>query len=910
MRKGKLLLLMLVGSAAVAQGADWTELNERARVEALEPVKPGVPGKSPFWNVKARAFTRPPAFDFKSVEGAKSYRFTVTEKAGGAARSFVADRPWASLKPVWGEIPPGYVTVKCEGLAADGAVLGVAGTRECYRAAFFKGPYPQAANRDYAGAAHRCFAAVYRLPYVQGWLAQDTPPEGYDLYCYPSKLLSAMIEALLRFAGRAPSADAEKAVTIACRMADWLIAQSQPKGAPLEYLPPTYWGNRRGTAVQYAGMNMLLYPVNAANAYFRLFEKTGAVRYRDAGIRIAETMRRLQNQDGTWWLKVYEKDGRPVRANRLVTRGEFDHLFAKAAELTGDRSFVSVAEKARRYESERIHPDWNWDGQFEDVDPLPLYHNLTKHNACDFAGWLFDHGRMAEARELLAWTEDQFVVWSDPIHHMDWQNWKMPTALEQYEYYTPIDASMARFIEHFAKAYRATRDDLYLEKARALADCVLRHQRADGTIPTYFDTRKGSDWVNCMVYTAICLERLAQVLQPDDGARFFESGIETTPVTAVRTETVAGKAASALPPGKKWKLVWHDEFDGKEVDRTKWMCRESFWGQDFPAFAHDFEGVEMTGETVKMHLLRKGDDFTSPHLQTGSLTYDIPRDTAKGFWPFGSRKTPLFMHRYGYWEVRCRLPKFPGWHAAFWIQAPGVGSHPDPAVAGTEIDVMENYSQHVNGKIVGGNGWGGYGRQSCWFRHFKWTHEETVDGWHTYGVDWSPSGYVFYCDGKKVGEQNYPVSHIEEFVLISTEPGGYRKVSSDGGLTAGRDARVWGKPDPRLFDAKLPDFFEVDYVRVYDDAAGYAPPPKLLPLVSVAKPAAGSFKTEFEKLRREIHALVVAGPERRMKEYPRARILELNARAAALLELAKDETSIAVLRSAQISCAKAMDSSF
>ena len=36
---------------------------------------------------------------------------------------------------------------------------------------------------------------------------------------------------------------------------------------------------------------------------------------------------------------------------------------------------------------------------------------------------------------------------------------------------------------------------------------------ADGTIPTYFDSRKGSDWVNCMVYVADRLECLASVCQ-------------------------------------------------------------------------------------------------------------------------------------------------------------------------------------------------------------------------------------------------------------------------------------------------------------------------------------------------------------------------------------------------------------
>ena len=306
-------------------------------------------------------------------------------------------------------------------------------------------------------------------------------------------------------------------------------------------------------------------------------------------------------------------------------------------------------------------------------------------------------------------------------------------------------------------------------------------------------------------------------------ARFVDVEIETCPAQQVRQATVPGKAESLLPPEKKWRLVWHDEFDGAEVDRTKWMCRESFWGQDFPAFAHGFEGVEMTGETMKLHLLRKGDDFCSPHLQTGSLTYDVPKD-ASGFWPFGAYRKPLFMKRYGYFEIRCRLPKSAGWHAAFWLQAPGVGSSPNPAVAGVETDIFETY-RHLgssDGRIVGGNSWNGYGRDSVWFGHFAWKHEETADGWHVYGCDWSPEGYTFYCDGKKVGEQNYPVSHVEQFLLVSTEPGGYRKTGGDGGLSEGR--RTWGKPDPRLFAATLPDCFEVDFVRVYDAVPTPDPP--------------------------------------------------------------------------------------
>ena len=160
-------------------------------------------------------------------------------------------------------------------------------------------------------------------------------------------------------------------------------------------------------------------------------------------------------------------------------------------------------------------------------------------------------------------------------------------------------------------------------------------------------------------------------------AAFTEVSVKDKPVVQVPFKPFADEAPSLLPPNKKWKLVWNDEFNGREIDKTKWMCRESFWGQDFPAFAHNYEGVEMTGKTVRLHLLRKGDDFCSPHLQTGSLTYDIPKDS-KGFWPFGKYRKPLFMHKYGYYEIRCRQPKNAGWHSAFWLQSPGEGRRRTP----------------------------------------------------------------------------------------------------------------------------------------------------------------------------------------------------------------------------------------
>ena len=315
-------------------------------------------------------------------------------------------------------------------------------------------------------------------------------------------------------------------------------------------------------------------------------------------------------------------------------------------------------------------------------------------------------------------------------------------------------------------------------------------------------------------------------------------GTLTKKETGMKKFTLEDHADSFLPEGKEWKLVWHDEFDGTELDETKWGFRLNFWGQRFKTFTT--EGVELDGNShIRLHMIKKGDDYYSPLLQTGSLTYDMPKED-DGFWPFGEAEKPKFMHRYGYYEIRCRLPKNRGWHAAFWLQAPGVGSHPNPRFAGVECDIMENYRQHVDGKMIGGTIWGGIGKNIDMSGHFVWDYEETADGWHYYGVDWSPDGYVFYADGKEIGrvlppereaERNImrenpdsktwilpgstaigPVSEVEQFILVTTECHGYR----GPGFFSAPEGHPAGTPAPILKEAVLPDYFEVDHVRVFD----------------------------------------------------------------------------------------------
>ncbi|MDF2927221.1 MAG: bglA 1 [Paenibacillaceae bacterium] len=259
-------------------------------------------------------------------------------------------------------------------------------------------------------------------------------------------------------------------------------------------------------------------------------------------------------------------------------------------------------------------------------------------------------------------------------------------------------------------------------------------------------------------------------------------------------------AASLLPDHKNWTLVWHDEFDGLELDRSKWRCRLHLMQQRHHTFTE--EGIILDGNShLLLSLTEKDGQYYSPHLQTGSNFMDRPGDSHEKFtWPIAQIEEPAFMHKYGYYEIRCKLQTQPGWWSAFWLQSPVIGSSLDPRKSGVEVDIMENFTR--DNVVLHNNHWNGYGKDHQQHASGKRHLEDTPDGFHVFGLDWSPDGYTYYIDGKESWHVDGPVSDIEQFILVSTECEGYRK--GDG-------------PREDLKSAVLPDYFIVDYVRVYDE---------------------------------------------------------------------------------------------
>lgn len=291
------------------------------------------------------------------------------------------------------------------------------------------------------------------------------------------------------------------------------------------------------------------------------------------------------------------------------------------------------------------------------------------------------------------------------------------------------------------------------------------------------------------------------------------------PAVCKEVVSVRNEMPSLLPANKQFKLVWNDEFNGNALDESKWCYRTCFWGRRAHWFAEPKDNaVEVKDGKVYLKIVKKEDgQLVTPLLQTGHLIWDYIHDNKSSFWPISKVEKPIFLHRYGYYECRCRTQQMPGWWSAFWMQSEMQGTTSDPAYAGIEHDIMECFSP---GTIIPSC----FHYGGCGADHVQFTSPRTKgnvdemstkiakEEFHVYGMLWEPDGYTLYLDGKprgpKIGmEEGEAVSQVPEFLLISTEGHNFRQNNCTGTASAELE---------KAYEAG--DAFIVDYVRVYDIA--------------------------------------------------------------------------------------------
>lgn len=215
-------------------------------------------------------------------------------------------------------------------------------------------------------------------------------------------------------------------------------------------------------------------------------------------------------------------------------------------------------------------------------------------------------------------------------------------------------------------------------------------------------------------------------------------------------------------------LLWSDEFnDGTELDVTKW---DAMKGNRKDGYM-DPEDAYLDGQgNLVMRIRKVGGESRAHH----------------GF----IRTRRLYEQRYGYFECRCIMPKEVGFWPAFWLLDGGMTE----GGSGAEVDIMEYPFR--NGKIQPVVHWNGYSngiKDAC---PQEVQIPGSIEDYHTFGLLWTEDKYIWYIDREPVFESTVHVSDWEAYIKLTIEVG------------------AWAQGD--ISQATLPDYWLVDYVRVWD----------------------------------------------------------------------------------------------
>ena len=258
--------------------------------------------------------------------------------------------------------------------------------------------------------------------------------------------------------------------------------------------------------------------------------------------------------------------------------------------------------------------------------------------------------------------------------------------------------------------------------------------------------------------------------------------------------------ACGASPREGRKLVWSDEFNGKSLDMAKWRFRATMNSTDC-VYTNDARTARLEQGFLHLLVVPSGNPEKPHMLSRGVATHDT-----MGF-------------RYGYLEMRARIPFRHGAWPSFWLQ-------PTPAFRkaswNSEIDIFEVFSS-TNAIVANLHKWGPKGHYmlpggegSLKRGHVFADSSRLNSEWHVYGFEWTPHATSFFVDGKMFA--SFPIDEASDYcpraglgmsghhdfhsITINNE------IFTPGHGWCPADKRITGKD-------KLPIEYWVDWIRLY-----------------------------------------------------------------------------------------------
>lgn len=244
----------------------------------------------------------------------------------------------------------------------------------------------------------------------------------------------------------------------------------------------------------------------------------------------------------------------------------------------------------------------------------------------------------------------------------------------------------------------------------------------------------------------------------------------------------------------EFELVWSDEFDGDAIDSERW---KGVYGGATKAVMRKGGYIHSDLAEVKdgnLHIYAK-------YLEEGT------GEGPAGYYSYMMYTRDLHEQTYGYFEVRCILPKGAGLWSAFWMNSRGMENVDGSPADGAEIDIYESPYYHKNlfHNYVSSNVYyDGYGADMVSGKMGIYEANNPYEEYNTYGLEWNENEYIFYINGKETARTDFGISQSPEYLILSVEIGGSN-----------------GQPDPESWagditeNDELSADFVVDYVRAY-----------------------------------------------------------------------------------------------
>ena len=266
------------------------------------------------------------------------------------------------------------------------------------------------------------------------------------------------------------------------------------------------------------------------------------------------------------------------------------------------------------------------------------------------------------------------------------------------------------------------------------------------------------------------------------------------------------KAEDSSNVNDEWTLVWSDEFEGEDLDESKWSrdIGNGFFQEDgtfIPGWGNEelqsYQEDNVRVENGKLILEGREETVTD---STGTYHYTSGKVHTQG----------KFSQKYGRFEARMSLPEGQGYWPAFWMM-PEDDVYGGWAASG-EIDIMENAGgtpDHIGGAIHYGGQWP---NNTYTAKDYYFPEGRDVTDMNVYAVEWEPGEIRWYVNDDLYQTLNnwsttstgnpakfaYPAPFDQEFYLI---------------LNLAIGGWYGGNPDDTT---PFPGKMVVDYVRVYE----------------------------------------------------------------------------------------------